>query len=78
MGIKFLSQFWLRIVFQTNIYKIKSLKTDYPRFRKHAQRITEKLEDLMDQVTDIARDQETLQSETWKQAQDLKIITTQN
>ena len=41
---------------------------------KHAQRITEKLEDLMDQVTDIARDQETLQSETWKQAQDLKIF----
>ena len=52
----------------------KPLKLVILGSEKHAQRITEKMEDLMDQVAGIARDQETLQSETTKQAKDLEIF----
>ena len=52
----------------------KPLKLIILGSEKHAQRITEKMEDLMDQVADIARDQETLLSETRKQSKDLEIF----
>lgn len=52
----------------------KPLKLIILGSEKHAQKITEKMEDLMDQVADIARDQETLLSETRKQSKDLEIF----
>ena len=52
----------------------KPLKLIILGSEKHAQRITEKMEDLMDQVADIAREQETLLSETRKQSKDLEIF----
>ena len=54
--------------------KSKPLKLIILGSEKHAQRITEKMEDLMDQVAGIARDQETLQSETSKQSEDLEVF----